>query len=175
MEESTFSLINNEYDYSTSIPTIEYISYLIYYCDNEYKRFINLIDEDEQKNKELKYEYKNYNYKKLYVAFNVYIGEKSYNNINCKDYESFINAVNGGNLKNINNLQIKLDLNYKRGNNNSLVDHENSFTIIFKPYDIIFARKSNYNEQLMNEIENNINNILKKFPKANSIFCTKED
>ena len=70
-------------------------------------------------------------------------------------------------------MEIKLDLYYKRGKNDNLTDYENSFTIVFKPYEIIFARKSNHNEVNMNQIENNINEIMKKFPTANSVFCTK--
>lgn len=32
-------IINNEFDYSNTIPTIEYISYLVEYCSNVYNNF----------------------------------------------------------------------------------------------------------------------------------------
>ena len=67
-----------------------------------------------------------------------------------------------------------MDLDFRRGNGDDLIEHENSFKVIFKPYEITFARKSNHNELKMNQIEYNINNILKQFTVANSIFCTKE-
>ena len=52
--------------------------------------------------------------------------------------------------------------------------HENLFKITFKPYNIVFTRKSNYADQNMDQIENVINEILKKFRVQNTIFCTKQ-
>lgn len=174
INEDTPNIINNEYDYSNIIASIEGVTYLIQYCDNVYKQFLKLIEDDEKRNEPLKYEFQNYAYKKNFGNhFEIYIREKSFNNITCKDFESFKTAVNNGDLKSINSLEIKLDLDYKKGKNANLINHENSFTIIFKPYEIIFARKSNFNEVNMNQIENDINEIMKKFPTVNSIFCTK--
>lgn len=174
INEDTPNIINNEYDYSNIIATIEGVTYLVQYCDNIYKQFINLTEEDQKKNKPLKYEFQNYTYKKNYsTTFNIYIREKSYNNITCNDFESFKTAINNGDLTNIQSMEIKLNLDFRRGKNDSLAEHENSFTIVFKPYEIIFARKSNYNEVNMNQIENAIDEIMKKFPAVNSIFCTK--
>ena len=70
-------------------------------------------------------------------------------------------------------MEIKMDLDFRRGNGNNLEDHENSFTVKFEPYKIIFARKSNYIDQEINQVESAIKQILDKFPKVNSIFCTK--
>lgn len=168
------AVINNEYDYSNVLPTVEAISYLIQYCDQIYKQLRKLVDEDEEKNKQFKQEYKDYMYKKSYSElFEIYIREKSYNNITCKDYATFVAAVKDGNLNQVAEIDIKLDLDFERGKGNNLEKHENSFAIIFKPYDIKFARKSNHNDPNMNQIENQINDILKKFPIVNTIFCTK--
>lgn len=57
-------IINNEYDYSNSVPTVEFITYIVQYCDQIYNHFLNLIEQDEKKNERLKYEFQNYNYKK---------------------------------------------------------------------------------------------------------------
>ena len=65
-------------------------------------------------------------------------------------------------------------MDFRRGRESNLEEHENTFIIKFEPYDITFARKSNYNDQIMNQIEDQINQILQKFPIANSIFCNKE-
>ena len=115
-------------------------------------------------------------YKKSYgQEFQVYIKEKSYNNITCNDYESFSSAVKGGNLNQVTGLDIKLCMDFLRGKEEKLEEHENLFTIIFNPYDIKFARKSNYNDPNMNKVEEQINSILKQFPVANSIFCNKQN
>ena len=50
LDEEAITIVNNEYDYSNGIPTIESISYLVKYLDNVYKNFLNLIEEDEKKN-----------------------------------------------------------------------------------------------------------------------------
>ena len=47
------------------------------------------------------------------------------------------------------------------------------FKISFKPYDITFKRKSNFKDPVIDNIENNINELLKKFKTQNTIFCTK--
>lgn len=169
------AVINNEFDYSNILPTVDAISYLAQYCDQMNKQLTKLVNDDEERNKQFKPEYKNYMYKKSYSQnFQVYIREKSYNNITCKDYETYIAAVKDGNLKHVSEVEIKLCMNFERGSGSNLSEHENYFSIIFKPYAITFARKSNHNDPTMNQVENQINAILKKFPVANSIFCTKE-
>lgn len=169
-------VINNEFDYSNVVPTIEAISYLVQYCDQMNKQLTKLVEEDEEKNKQFKSEYKDYMYKKSYgQEFQVYIKEKSYNNITCNDFESFLSAVKGGNLNQVTGLDIKLCMDFLRGKAEKLEKHENLFTIIFNPYDIKFARKSNHNDPNMNKVEEQINSILKQFPVANSIFCNKQN
>ena len=156
-------VVNNEYDYSNILPTVDAITYLVQYCDEMNKQLTKLVEEDEEKNKQFKQEYKEYMYK------------KSYNNITCKDYSQFMSAVQGGNLNEIRSMNIKLCMDFYRGKGDNLEEYENSFIISFKPYEITFARKSNHNDQDMNQIEQQINDILKQFPVANCIFCNKQD
>lgn len=168
--------VNNEFDYSNIVVDIQTLSYLVQYCESVYNQFQNLIIEDEQKNEKLKYEFKNYQYKKYYATkFDILVKKKdtNYSSINCKSYESFVDAINNNHLNNVDSLTITLNLSYRRGKETELVDYENEFKFIFKPWDIKFYRKSNYSEEVMNQIENNLNNILKKFKIQNSIFCTK--
>ena len=169
------AVVNNEYDYSNIVPTVEGISYIVRYCDEMNKQLQKLIDADEEKNKQFKLEYKEYMYSKSYgQSFEVYIKTQGYSeNITCKDYEHFASAVQGGNVNNLSGLDIKLCMDFKRGKGNDLEEHENSFSITFKPYDIKFTRKSNHNDPNMNQVEQQINEMLKKFPVANSIFCSK--
>jgi len=174
---SSKAVINNEFDYSNIIPTVEAIAYLVRYCDQMNKQLTKLVEEDEEKNRQFKSDYKNYIYKKTRgQEFKVFIKEKSksYNNITCEDYNSFASLVRDGNLNQVTELEIKLCLDFERGKENNYEKHENSFIIIFKPYDITFTRKSNHNDPSMNKIEQQINSILKQFSVANSIFCNKQ-
>ena len=175
IDEEVETTINNESDYSNIIASVDNIAYIVQYCDNVYSQFQQLVAEDEQKNERLKYEFKNYNYKKSYGdTFEVKIRVKDhFTPISCTNYNSFNDAVSQGQLKNLDSLEIELNLDYKRGNNDSLKDHQNLFKISFKPYDIKLIRKSNHNEQNMNQIEENIKQLLNRFSVANTIFCTK--
>ena len=169
------TIINNEYDYSNILPTADYIAYLVQYCDQVYNQLLKLQEEDEEKNKQFKLEYKKYDFKRKYSqGLEIYIREKNYyNNITCKDYNTFKAAIDDGNLNNVTGVDITLNVDFERGSYGKYESHENSFIIIFKPYEISFTRKSNYNDPNINQIENQINEILKKFPIANCIFCNK--
>lgn len=173
--EEVETTINNEFDYSNIIVDVEHLAHIIQYCDNVYSDFKTLLDENEKRNEKLKYEFQTFDYKKSYGnRLNIRISKKNYyNDTSCKSYNSFMDAVHQGQLKNIAALEIELVLNYRRGTNFEFNEHENYFKIYFKPYDIKFFRKSNYNEKYMNQIEENMNAILKKFQIADSIFCSK--
>lgn len=175
--EDVATAVNNIFDYSNIIVNVDILSYMVQYLDNVYLQFQKLLEDDEKKNTRLKSEFKNFEYKKTYDdGFEVKIKQKNhYNYVLCKNYSSFMNSVSQGVLNNVESVEIKLRLNYKRGENNInvLKKHDNIFEIYFHPYDISFKRISNYNEQIMNQVEENINIIFKKFPVANSIFCTK--
>ena len=169
--------ISREFDYSNSVPETQTISFLAQYCDSYYKQLIKMCEEDEEKNAKLKSEYKNFQYKKSYnTKYEVAIKEKgnSFSNLSCKTYDSFVEAVNSGHLINVDSVVITLDLLFKRGKDMATKEHENLFKISFKPYNIVFTRKSNYADPNMDQIENVINEILKKFRVQNTIFCTKQ-
>lgn len=170
------AVVNSEYDYSNVVPTIEAVSYLVQFCDQTNKQLTKLVEEDEEKNKQFKSEYKDYMYKKSYAQkFEVYIRGKSYNSITCEDYNQFMSAVNGGNLNAVDSLSVSLCLDFYRGKGDNTEEHENSFMVSFKPYEIKFTRKSNHNDQSMDQVEQSINSILKRFPVANCIFCNKQN
>ena len=82
-------VVNNEQDYSNIVPKVDSIAYLVQYCDNIYKHFLTLLEEDKKRNESLKFEFKNYQYKKSYrETFEVYIIKKDYNYISCKDFDN---------------------------------------------------------------------------------------
>lgn len=171
IDENTPFGIHNQHYYSTIVPTEECIIYLVQYCDDEYNKFNALTDEVE-KNKEQHGEY-SYSFKKGSMTFEVTLRGKSYNNVTCDSFLEFEQAIEGKGLKEISSLEIKMDLNFKRDREDASAEHQNSFVITFRPYEISFIRKSNHNETMMNQIEINIDEVLKRFPSINSIFATK--
>lgn len=168
------SIINNETDYSNKLATIEKITELISICDNIYTQFTDITQKEEEKNKQFKEEYKEYTYKKHWgTKFEISIRNKSYNTITCDNLNTFKTAINDGNLKEVDALTIYLNLDFKRGKGLDLEEHENEFKITFKPYDIKLLRKSNHNDQDINQIENVLKDTISKFPESNTIFCDK--
>ncbi len=169
----------NEYDYSNIVPEVEPITYLVRYCDTVYNQLLDMMRQEEEKNEKLKSEFRFYEYKKNYnTKFEVVIRKKSkdfasINSIECDSYNKFMAAVNDGHLKNVDSLVIKLNLSYKKGKDYELTNYDNSFKISMNPYDIKLIRKSNHAEDIMNQIENTLNDILKKFKTQDSIFCSK--
>ncbi len=175
MDDVIEKQINNEYDYSNIVPDVQSITYLIQYCDSLIKYLMEMIKEDEDRNEKLKYEYREYNYKKSFdTAFEISISENNViSHLECTSYEAFLELVNAGHLNNVRKITISLNMSYNSGKEGFVKKHENVFLISFKPYEISFSRKSNFNEPNMNEIEKNINEILSKFGVQNTIFCTK--
>lgn len=169
--------ISNKYDYSNIIVNAENVGLLIQGCEALYNQLMNLINEDEKRNEMLKYELRNYNYKKNYnTGFNVNAidKERGYRGmLEFDSYEKYNKAVQDKLIIGIEKLTITLNLSYKAGHNDSLVEYSNEFIMIFEPYNIRFERKSNHDEEYMNQVEEYINKMFNIFPVQNTIFCTK--
>ena len=164
-------LVNNKFDYSNSVPTVLAMIHLVKYLYNNYEQYLWLVTEDE---KEYEKTHKYYNYEKTYrLIFDVRIRERNYSIITCKSTSEFEKAVEDGKLDNIDSMEIRLILDYRKPNTPDYIMYNNFFVIQLKPFDITFLRKSNYNQLDMNAIENNVNEILRRFTTINSIFCTK--
>ncbi len=169
--------INHEHDYSNRVIEIEIILSIVKYCEVLYEQLLKLQVEEEEKNKILKMEFRDYQYKKSFKEkLEIIIREKgkSFGNINCKNYDSFLGNVKSGHLENIESLTIILNMSFRRGKETSLEEYENLFKMDFKPYDIKFVRTSNHSDENMDQIENNFIQLFNQFKIQNSIFCTKE-
>ena len=166
--------INNNFDYSNIVPTVSNIAVLIKYCEQVYNKLEELINEDEEKNKMIKYDLQTYNYKRNYNDyFEVTIRDKNFASYTCKKYDAFMELVNSGQVNNLSSLGIRLGLGYKCGETSNFIDHQNDLEIKFKPYEITFTRKSNFKEYTIDQTEKNINKLLQEFPAVDTIFCSK--
>jgi len=167
-------IINNEFDYSNAIVDGKSILYLANTVNSIFQKMKAMFDEDEKKNEPLKWEYKNYEYKDKYSKLQYQVVFKNHARNEFQTYEALETAVESGNLNNVEKFTIELDLDYSRGKEGNLISLENNFKITFQPFEIKFIRKSNYNENLMQQVEDSINDCLNKFNILNTIFCTKE-
>lgn len=153
--------INNIFDYSNAVPTKEAVSHLVKYCDSIYEQYLWLLKEDEKK--EIKSYQQKYN-----LFLDIRIKDQKFNIIVCNSYMAFKKACLDGNLDNIDSMEIRLNISYKKD-----VIYNNLFTILIKPFNLKFIRQSNCKQLEMDILEQNINEILKRFHTVNSLFCTK--
>ena len=165
--------IYNEYDYSNVIPDIKVLLWIFEYMEKYNNWLINEEAKDEERNKMLKYEMQDYNYKKSYSQGYEITTRLKNNTIKYNSFSDFKTSCYTKAISNVESVKITLDMTYKCGKASKLEEHINKFEIIFKPYDIKFIRKSNYNETIFNQIEENINKMFKECPTQNTIFCTK--
>ena len=172
----TSATVYKEYDYSNAIPTVNDVFQIVKLCDYWNQRLSMQVKEDEEKNAPFKLEFKDYMYKKSYMQkYDIWIRGDSFQSICCKDIDSFISAYKNGSLKKVSEVTITLNLYFYRGKGGQEVEHENSFVISFKPYNIKFIRQSNHEDSNMDQIEKQFDAILSEMAVANSIFCDKSN
>lgn len=181
LEETTSNdekVINPRYDYSNIIPNKEYVKVLAQYCFAVYNQLLKMFEEDQKKNERLKSEYKSFEYMKHYstgieiiVRERVKEGQFTGSSFAFKDYKSFVDYIDR--KTGLDSLKIKLDLSFKRGGEFKNIEHINVFTISFEPYNIIFSRKSNHEDESMDQIEQYIKSVLDKFSTVDTIFYSK--
>ena len=157
-------IIKNTKEYSDKIVNTYSIGILSNYCESIYKAFLKLTNKDEKDNEKLSYNKRNYHYKKKNVSFEIYAVDKELNHYSFETYNAYINSINGGNLDDVNSLSLKLNLSYSKGTNGNLEDYNNEYEIIFKPYSIKVERISNHKDECMDQVEEAIDNIIKKLP-----------
>lgn len=166
-------LIIHEYNYSDIIAVKEGVDYLIQYIDDCYKQYLDLVAEDKRKNQNLALEYRNYDYWNSIDNFTINITSKQNQYIVCKNYEQYLKIFKEGRIQNVKEIIINLKLSYQRGQYKNIITCNHSFNISFKPYDIRFKRQSNYNDELMDKIEEMIRSIFSKFSVIDTIFYSK--
>lgn len=181
LEETTSNdekLINPRYDYSNIIPNKEYVKVLAQYCFAVYNHLLKMFEEDKKKNERLKSEYKNFEYMKHYstgieiiVRERVKEGQLTGSSFDFIDYKSFVDYIDR--KTRLDSLKIKLDLSFKRGGEFENKEYINVFTISFEPYNIIFSRESNHEDESMDQIEQYIKSVLDRFNTEDTIFYSK--
>ena len=126
---------------------------------------------EEEKNEPLKYEHREYDYKKSYgMRFKIYIWTNNSGSLEYDSDDALRTAAANGRLNDVSSLKIEMDLDFGRGKEGAIEEHKNEFVISFRPYDIKFVRNSNYNDPEMDDLEKQIVNLMEDFPATKTIF-----
>lgn len=146
--------ICNEFDYSNIIPSISNISKIVELCSLLYDKFDSVL--------------LNHNVHEVEKGdncnFEIIIIDNEYKKTILTSFNEFNDNISL--LNNINVLTIKLSLGYIKLNE----EYNNLFEITIRPYSIVFKRLSNHEQSLMSQIEDSINNNMKKLTTEKTIF-----
>ena len=169
--EGALDVTEHIHNVTNALVTTDKLLELAKYCYEESNKLSKLIESDEEKNAPLKQEYQEYQYGNSFGnSFRIYIYRSNVNDVKVTSFQEFQNACNNGVVKKVYKLEIDLKLNYYTGNRLEKDYHENQFTIIFKPFDIVIERKSNHVESNMDLVEKNICDYIEGFDKVDTIF-----
>ena len=70
----------------------------------------------------------------------------------------------------IHSTKIEVNYDYGVGKDNQINDHHNEFKLSFEPYEIVFTRVSDHDNETMNEIEETVKRKMNEFLYYETIF-----
>lgn len=161
--------IYNTYDYTNVIITDENIKTLIKYIFDVTNYFEECARVDEDKNKSIKYKFRNYLLKKNLIQSNITI------TINNHDYRfnnhyMFLDFCNTNKLKNVSYIYIYSTINFSVGMTEGLLNYDNKINIAIRPYKINLTRKSNIHYKYIDKYESDLKKMFSNLQKIDSIF-----
>ena len=147
----------------------EYVDDLIKYCDEQAKSLQQKIDQDAQKNEQLRYGYQEYSYYGVYsTGLVIRVYDEHLRMIDYKDYASYQAAQST--LTSLKFLTIELNLDYRSGKNAEMVDHTHHFEIRLEPNASYFECEMSENDEEFRDVRQTIINKLEAFPAVRTIF-----
>lgn len=171
MEESKPAAVRKNKNFTCLLAVREYVEDIVKNCFALYDSFKKTMDEDEKKNEQLKFEFRNYNYYHSYAdcckvhAYGIGISN------DYEDYQTFVSALNGGLIQGINELKITLNLSFRTGTHEHFVDHNHEFKITFKPEITTIVYEANFDDATMNGFYDKFVAKLDDFPATVTIFA----
>ncbi|MCQ2571216.1 MAG: hypothetical protein MJ154_03140 [Candidatus Saccharibacteria bacterium] len=158
-------------NYSNLLPVREYVDDLVKNCFALYDSFSKTIQEDEARNEQLKFDYREYNFHHSYAAdCSVHVYRKAGGSNDYKTYDAFSMALNSGNIRAVRTFTLRLNMSFRRGKNNALDDHDHVFEIKMTPDGSTFSYEANYNDPVMNDIRDKLIEKIEGFPATTTIF-----
>ncbi len=164
--------INHVYNYNNAVPMLDYVLDVCKYLDAKYRELEALVAQDEVKNQDLKYEYREYSHKKAYSAgYTIYFYSKTQRSVPAAhSYAELEQMKNSGLLKQLRRMTIEVNYDYGVGKDNQINGHHNEFKLSFEPYEIVFTRVSDHDNETINEIEETVKRKMNEFLYYETIF-----
>ncbi len=104
----------------------EYVDDLIKYCEEQAKSLQQKIEQDEQKNEQLRYDYQDYLYHSMFsTGLTIRAYDDHLRSLEYKDFASYQAAQST--LSSLRFLNIELNLDYRSGKNAEMIDHTHHF------------------------------------------------
>ena len=165
-------MVNHSYDFVDLLPVREYVENLVKVCGAFYEDFERKVVMDEEKNKKLSSEYREYEYGGLYgtqfVIWLYYNGR--YDGVKIERAADFSELVARGELNDVSNLRLEITVNFRRGVGNEAQEHRHSYKIVFQALKNNFTYAANCDDEEMQLMEKKILGLLEDFPAVKTIF-----
>lgn len=161
--------IKDEKEFTNLLAVREYVDDLVKYCFGMFDSFSKTVQEDEAKNEPLKFELREYQFRKSYSQeCSVHVRNNGINDY--KTYDAFNMALNSGHIQGCDGLNLFLDMSFRRGKDGALEEHNHKFTVKFNPDGSSFSYEANYDDPTMNGIRDKLIAKLEAFPATTTIF-----
>ena len=171
MNNPRVEIVKEKLSYPNLLAVQEYVVDLVKFCFSLYGSFEKLVSDDTAKNEQLKLDFREYEHYKHYAAgCNVIISNSDFHTSRYNNYDEFDSLVKNGMLKKLSKIRIELNLSYRSGKFNALVDNENSFIIVLEPSASTFEYSANHETSDMREIFTRLKAKLDDFPATLTVF-----
>ena len=169
--EDNKTLIKNKLEYRDLLAVGEFVNDLIKYCEWQHTSLLQKIAEDEAKNQQFNYSYQEFQYKESYnTKFQIRAYDGAQGFVDYDSYGAYHTAALNKTLKALKSVTVKLNMSYRSGKNNALVDHKREFEVHLEQNNSYFAFESNEEDKEFIHIRDTIVSKLDQFPAIRTIF-----
>ncbi|MBP5656415.1 hypothetical protein J6X15_02415 [Candidatus Saccharibacteria bacterium] len=168
-------LIKDKKFYRDLLPVSEYVDDMIKYCEAQYAALRKKIDDDVAKNEQLNYSFQEFEHKESYsTKFQIQVYDAVQSFIYFDTYDAYHAATINKTYAAPKHVAVNLNLSYRSGKNDSLVDHKREFEVRFELNSSFFAYESNEEDAEFDTIKKTIETKLSQFPAIRTIFSIDE-
>ena len=160
-------------NYLNLLAVQEYVDDLAKYCEQRYLELKRKIDADEQKNAQLNYSYREYEYESNFdtgFKISTYDGSTSFTHF--KDVASWVAARNNGTFPDLRFMEIETNLCWRSGKKDGspMTEHIHRFKIRLEPNASYFESEMGGTDEEYGDVRQGIIDKLEGFPAIRTIF-----
>ena len=175
MSTDNTGLIKGRKNYSDLLAVNENVEALIRHCEQLFREYNEKADADEAKNERFRVDYQEFTFKRAYGAsLKIKIYDTIQGFIDLDSLDSYRNAVATHIFSSPKYLSVMMDLSFRSGKGNDLVDHKRIYEARLEHGKSYFEYESNEEDASFSQVCQGIEEVLNQFPAVHTIFSTNE-